>query len=274
MPQGEAVPHQDETPEYWSKRTPTELANMVAELHAQRRQGLQKQLNEQIDASRRAVADFVISGSGVEVGAGNRPYPIPSSAICRYGDVLNATDLLSYFKDDVPHQDFYVDAQTFSQLGDESQDFIIMAHVIEHLQNPIGSIENALRALRPGGAMIVVAPNREFTFDRRRPPTTLDHLIADAKDGGASTRMQASIEHIRFIHPELTGETYSEAEILRRAEESMNNPALDLHFHCWNSAEFRAFCDYCARTFAARVEGHTAIVNETIVALRKPISAS
>ena len=44
-----------------------------------------------------------------------------------------------------------IDAQTFDGIDNDSLDFVISAHVIEHLRDPIGSIVNAIRVLKAGG---------------------------------------------------------------------------------------------------------------------------
>ncbi|MFL6352646.1 MAG: class I SAM-dependent methyltransferase [Bryobacteraceae bacterium] len=38
-------------------------------------------------------------------------------------------------------------------------DLIILSHVLEHLPNPIPSLQQCLRLLRPGGKLVVVVPN-------------------------------------------------------------------------------------------------------------------
>jgi len=58
-------------------------------------------------------------------------------------------------------------------------DAVVCSHVIEHLADPIGSLAAWRRVTRPGGHLLLVAPHRDGTFDRRRPVTPLEHLIAD-----------------------------------------------------------------------------------------------
>src|ERR1700722_14924094 len=47
---------------------------------------------------------------------------------------------------------------------DESQDFVVSAHVIEHFFDPIKAIKEWLRVVRPGGYIFIVAPHKERTF--------------------------------------------------------------------------------------------------------------
>jgi SAM-dependent methyltransferase len=60
---------------------------------------------------------------------------------------------------------------------DESQDFVISSHVIEHFFDPIKTLQEWIRVVRPGGYIFIIAPHKERTFDKERPRTTLKELI-------------------------------------------------------------------------------------------------
>ncbi len=62
--------------------------------------------------------------------------------------------------------------------ADESQDFVVSSHVIEHFFDPIKALQEWLRVVRPGGYIFIIAPHKERTFDKERPRTTLRELIA------------------------------------------------------------------------------------------------
>jgi SAM-dependent methyltransferase len=258
------MPHEDETAAFWSSYTHDDLATRTAVLVKQRRD-LESQI---ISAARKVFSDVFIRGAGIEIGAGTRPFPLPPGVQCFYGDSLDHDALAQYFSSVVSAHNGRIDAQSFQQVEFASQDFIIMAHVIEHLENPIGSIDAAIKRLKPRGTLLLVAPNRERTFDCRRQGTPLSHLICDAADGGLSTRYAAIVEHLKYVHPELTGETLTEQEIHRIASLSMRE-APDLHYHAWNIIEFREFCDYCATRCNANVVGHSSVATETIIATRR-----
>lgn len=60
---------------------------------------------------------------------------------------------------------------------DNTVDFVINSHVIEHFYDPVHAIEEWLRVVKPGGYVFIIAPHKERTFDRDRPRTTLAEII-------------------------------------------------------------------------------------------------
>jgi len=61
-------------------------------------------------------------------------------------------------------------------------DFIVTSHAIEHFANPINTLNLWKKyVLKPDGYVLSIVPNKEACFDRKRPLTTLEHLISDYK---------------------------------------------------------------------------------------------
>uniref|UniRef100_A0A915EP30 Methyltransferase type 11 domain-containing protein n=1 Tax=Ditylenchus dipsaci TaxID=166011 RepID=A0A915EP30_9BILA len=58
-----------------------------------------------------------------------------------------------------------------------SQDFVLSSHVIEHFYDPIKTIEEWLRVVKPNGYVFIVVPHKERTFDLARNRTSLAELI-------------------------------------------------------------------------------------------------
>jgi SAM-dependent methyltransferase len=227
-------------------------------------------LSKVVDLQRRAIADRFLAGQGVEVGAGDRPFPVPQHARVSYGDIRGTAAIQEYFKTADVRSGNAIDGQTFAEMANDSLDFVISAHVIEHLRDPIGSIVNAMRVLRPGGIHILVVPDMRFTFDRERPETTVEHALLDYGDGGESTCRQAYEEHLRYVHPVLTSEHYSEAEIESQADgAAMRWKELDVHFHAWTREGFGSLLAAAARFAPFVVEETVSVVNENIFVLRK-----
>jgi SAM-dependent methyltransferase len=59
--------------------------------------------------------------------------------------------------------------------GDQSVDFVLASHVLEHMPDPIAALEEWIRVSRE--CVFLVVPHRDRTFDRDRPLTTLAELV-------------------------------------------------------------------------------------------------
>jgi len=64
-------------------------------------------------------------------------------------------------------------------LPDESQDFVVSSHVLEHFPNPIKALKEWYRLVKPGGIIFMIVPHKDRTFDNVQPRTTLQHLVED-----------------------------------------------------------------------------------------------
>jgi SAM-dependent methyltransferase len=225
---------------------------------------------EQVAHVRAELSQRFISGCGLEIGAGTRPFPIPSKARISYGDIRDLAALQTYFKSEAVQIGQSIDAQTLAGIANGSLDFVISAHVIEHLRDPIGAIVSAIRVLKPGGIHLLVVPEMRRTFDRDRPETSVAHVLADFRDGGIGTCRDGYEEHLRYVHPILTGQRYSEAEIQRQATEAARLwPKYGAHFHAWTGAGFEALLDAASDLVPFRLIETASVANENLFVLRK-----
>ena len=60
---------------------------------------------------------------------------------------------------------------------DESYDFIISSHVIEHIFDPIKALKEWYRVIKKGGYIFIIAPITEHVPGETRLTTTLDELV-------------------------------------------------------------------------------------------------
>lgn len=78
-----------------------------------------------------------------------------------------------------PGNQFFAEASSMDVVSDEAYDFAVSSHCLEHLANPLLALQEWRRVLKSGGALLLVLPHKDGTFDRLRPVTQLSHLIAD-----------------------------------------------------------------------------------------------
>ena len=60
---------------------------------------------------------------------------------------------------------------------DETLDYVISSHVIEHFFDPIATIKEWLRVIKPGGYIFIIAPKKDDDPQETRPYTELSELI-------------------------------------------------------------------------------------------------
>src|ERR1700693_852391 len=68
-------------------------------------------------------------------------------------------------------------------LEDNSVDFVVSSHVIEHFPDPIKALREWYGVVKPGGYLYIIAPHKERTFDKERPRSTLAELIERHETG-------------------------------------------------------------------------------------------
>ncbi len=90
------------------------------------------------------------------------------------------------FDDSKPAGRQYIaEATDLSAIADESYDFYLSSHALEHTANPLLALREAVRVVKPGGVLVIVLPHKDATFDCKRAVTSLDHLLADEANATA-----------------------------------------------------------------------------------------
>jgi SAM-dependent methyltransferase len=69
-------------------------------------------------------------------------------------------------------------------LQDDSVDFVLASHVLEHIPDPIAALREWVRVARE--YVVLIVPHRDRTFDRDRPLTPLSELIERHETGFSS----------------------------------------------------------------------------------------
>ena len=136
----------------------------------------------------RAAID-VVAMQGLEIGPLATPRIAKHEGEVYYLDHMSTEELRAKYSvnsamapllDSIVEVDFVQRAgQSLAQAVGSSRifDYVLASHVIEHVPNPIGWLEEVSAILRPGGILSLVVPDKRFTFDVNRTPTELSDLI-------------------------------------------------------------------------------------------------
>ena len=134
-----------------------------------------------------------------------------------------------------------------SDLGNETFDFTILNHVIEHVANPIAVIGELFRVTRIGGRVIIGAPDKDYTFDKPRHVTPYSHLLEEFEQGTTEVTDEHYLDFLRAVHPEMLG---GDAAMTRRSLDQVRSRRE--HAHVWTSAGFREFLEASFETLEIR----------------------
>ncbi|MBE7538214.1 MAG: methyltransferase domain-containing protein [Opitutaceae bacterium] len=195
----------------------------------------------------RAHAYKQLRGRGLEIGALHEPSPIPPGASVAYFDAIDQIEARRLFPEIEPGRFVPVtfkgdlDRDGLAQFSDGQFSFVIITHVIEHLSNPIKAVGEVFRITAPGGCVILAIPDKEFTFDRHREPTSFEHLQADHRNGVCESDDAHYLDFLKSAAPHVFSEPAENLQHhIRRARERRE------HAHVWTSSSFKDFLD---RTF-------------------------
>jgi predicted SAM-dependent methyltransferase len=198
-----------------------------AQKPTQQKQGADKRILRAVAARR------YLGGSGIEIGALGTPLDLPPNAQVRYVDRMTKADLYNEYaamaNRKLVEPDIIDNGETLKTIPDNSLDFIVANHFLEHCENLLGTLETHSRKLRKGGRLFYAVPNRDHTFDRNRPCTPFSHLVKDYEEGPEQSRAAHYLEWARLTQ----GLQGTEAE--QKAQEVMAR-RYSIHFHAWDAA--------------------------------------
>jgi SAM-dependent methyltransferase len=141
---------------------------------------------------------------GVEIGPLDRPVVSSTEGEIVYLDYFTAQDLRRKHSNNpnvncnlIVDVRQIADGKTLSQTLDEcdSFDYVVASHVIEHVPDLIGWLQEVATTLKPRGIISLAIPDKRFTFDYLRTLST----PGDAIDAYQARLRRPSVRHV-FDH--------------------------------------------------------------------------
>lgn len=209
-----------------------------------------------------------IKGNGLEIGALHTPLKVFNKAKVSYVDHLDTKGLRKHYPE---LKNFHFvpvkvvdNGEVLKKVKNNSQDFVIANHFVEHCENPIAMLKNQLRVLKKGGVIYWAIPDKRFTFDAIRPLTTIKHLVEDYEKGPQVSRLDHYTEWVDFIGSEKGRKTQKTAKQLMKDHYS-------IHFHTWTKESFRKFLTLVKKKYklSFEIKEITPNINEFICILKK-----
>lgn len=141
-----------------------------------------------------------------------------------------------FYNAKIGHQ-YVCEASDLKEVPSEKYDFLISSHCLEHCANALKTVTEWLRVVKKGGAILLVLPDKNFTFDHNRYITTFGHLLEDFNNTIDETDL-THLPEILLLHDlsmDLAAGTKEQFE--KRSLDNFNNRCLHQHVFDFNLLE-------------------------------------
>jgi SAM-dependent methyltransferase len=136
---------------------------------------------------------------------------------------------------------FIREATDLRDIADHSYDFVLSSHSLEHTSNPIRALREWMRVVKPQGAIIIVLPEYRWTFDWKRQPTPVEHMIEDYQRGTDETDLSHLPEILQYH--DLSQDPGGESRDTFRERSLLNFEKRCLHHHVFDECNSRGLLE-------------------------------
>ncbi|MGH8963181.1 MAG: class I SAM-dependent methyltransferase [Jatrophihabitantaceae bacterium] len=150
------------------------------------------------------------AGRGLEIGPLHQTAVPCDRADVRYVDVFDRAQLLVNYSDNpgvpcelIPEIDYPLfDGERVRSIPetvgtDVRFDWVMASHVIEHVPDLIGWLDQIAQVTADGGNLVLAVPDRRYCFDLHRPGTTVGQMIQANEMGDTVPSMRAVYDYKR-----------------------------------------------------------------------------
>jgi len=142
-------------------------------------------------------------GVGIELGPLSRPLITKDEGDIRYVDAMSTEELRESFKGNIFYEtkdfvdiDYIWTGEGMGKIvGDTRFDYAVASHVIEHVPNVIGWLNDIFSVLKSDGKIALAIPDKRFTFDAARAPSTFALMIDNWIRGERRPALQNVFDH-------------------------------------------------------------------------------
>jgi len=211
--------------------------------------------------------DFTV-GHGLEIGPLDRAIAVRPDSDVSYVDVSERERLRAHYGrdqavdiDNIPELDFWLEREDgFVSLAEACgpgapYDWIIASHVIEHIPDVIGWLDQLAGLTSAGAEVALIVPDRRFCFDIHRPATTVGQALEAHDRGDHTPSPRAVFDYHHSVVPMPADKAWAGEipafddrihtwdETLVMLERARRGDYVDSHVWLWTPREFVRFID-------------------------------
>ena len=196
-------------------------------------------------------------GRGLEIGPLFDPVVRRWESDVRYVDVHPGKVLKEYYAthpgvpvDEIVDPDFVLigpeGVRTLPEAvrGAEPFDWVVASHVIEHVPDVIGWLSDVAEILVDEGRLVLAVPDRRFSFDAARVPTTVGEMLLASHHRDRIPSVRAIYDHYHGVvsinaadawrgHEPGLGDRIHDLDYVRRQLELAVNDRVYVDCHVW-----------------------------------------
>lgn len=230
-------------------------------------------MGAELDRQEKILRSINLRGVGIELGPLDKPVVRKSLASISYVDHLGREALRKKYQD---NEFVVVDAicdvdvvigknPLASFFPEQSLDYVVASHVMEHLPNPIRFLDDCCTLLRTGGILSLALPNKTYSFDYLRRETKFSDWVSAYLDDASQPSTAQIADHMFHVKkivplqlwtagPREYDDYHSESEVVAvLQDENLDRSTIDCHLWVFT------------------VEGCVELLNRAILFKRMPI---
>lgn len=230
--------------------------------------------------------ELVADAIGFEIGGPSRVFDrrglLPVYPIARRIDNCNFAAVTLWERDaseghtfcfspsKAPGRQWVAEATNLGAVSNESYDFILSSHALEHTANPLKALTEWRRILKPAGALILVVPHKDGTFDHRRPVTTLDHLQEDYRENRGEDDL-THLSEVLALHDASRDPSIHALSLTERMQRNLEFRSMHHHvFDTKLAMDMVEWADFNVRAVEPLLPNHIIVIAQKGTSVARP----
>jgi len=171
------------------------------------------------------------------------------------------------YKNKTLGKQFIREATILDGLENNKYDIVISSEMIQHIGNPLKALSEWKRVMKDSGHLVLIVPNMKKTFDHRRTPTILEHLIDDFNNNTPEsdlTHLEDALKYHDLSRDRMAGNFEQ-----FKARSEKNSEIRALHHHVFDEKFLIKTVDYAG----FKIE-HVELFLSAIVIIAQKVTAS